>query len=56
LDYLVGKFLKTVNASRALVSAIMTIMSLDAMMVIRLLLGHYGLGYVLKWIWWIGFL
>lgn len=55
-DYLVGKFLKTINASRAVVSAITTIMSLDAMMVIRLLLSHYGLGYILKWIWWIGFL
>lgn len=55
-DYLVRRFLQTMNASRAIVSAITTIMSLDAMMVIRILLSHYGLGYVLKWIWWIGFL
>lgn len=44
------------NASRAVVLAVNTIISVDAMFFVRMVLSKYGVGYLLKWIWWISLL
>jgi hypothetical protein len=55
-DYLLDRFLKYARASRAVVVGIHTVLSVDAMFVIRLVLNKYGVGYLMKWIWWLSLL
>lgn len=55
-DYLVNKFLKTINASRAVILAVNTIISIDGLFILKLLLNKYGLSFLFKWFWWFSLL
>jgi hypothetical protein len=52
-EYLVDKFLKSVNVSRAVVLAVNAVMSLDAANVLRLILSYYGLGKFVNAVFWV---
>ena len=52
-DYLVNRFLKSVNASRGVILAVNTALSLDIMFAVRALLTYYGLGKYATVMFWI---
>jgi len=55
-NYLLDRFLKYARASRAVVGIVHTVLSVDSMFVIRLILNKYGVGYLMKWVWWLSLL
>lgn len=55
-NYLLDRFLKYARASRAVVGIVHTVLSVDAMFIIRLIMNKYGVGYLMKWIWWLSLL
>ena len=55
-NYLVNQFLDVMKASRKVVVAINTLMSLDALYIVRLFLSHYGLAKFVNYVFWIGIL
>jgi len=56
LEYLKDKFLKYINASKNIIYIVNTIVSLDGFMIIKMLLKHYGLSYLVNWIFWLSLL
>lgn len=52
-DYLVNKFLKSMNVSRAVVLAVNAVMSLDAANVLRFILAYYGIDKFLSAVFWV---
>jgi len=55
-EYLKDKFLKYVNASKNIIYIVNTIVSLDGYMIIKMLLKHYGLSYLVNLIFWLSLL
>lgn len=55
-NYLVNQFLDVMKASRKVVVAVNTLMSLDALYIVRLFLSHYGLAKFVNYVFWIGIL
>ena len=55
-NYLLDHFLRYARASRAVVGIVHAVLSVDALFVIRLILNKYGVGYLIKWVWWLSLL
>jgi hypothetical protein len=53
-NYLVNHFLDVMKASRKVILAVNTLMSLDALYLVRLFLTHYGLAKFVNYVFWIG--
>jgi hypothetical protein len=53
-DYLVKKFFNIIKAPRNIILAVNTIMTLDALSIIRIVLAKYGMVNFTSWIFWLG--
>ena len=53
-NYLVNQFLDVMKASRKVVIVVNTLMSMDALYIIRMFLSHYGLSKFISYVFWIG--
>jgi hypothetical protein len=55
-EYLVNRFLKSINASRMVVLAVNTMLSFDAAYIIRTVLSYYGLTRFIDMVFWVALL
>ena len=53
-NYLVNRFLDAIKASRKVIVVVNTLMSLDALYIVRMFLSHYGLAKFINYVFWIG--
>jgi len=53
LDYLRDEFLRRVGVNRSQLVVTTAVMNLDAFYFINLILNHYGVGHLVKMLWWI---